>query len=108
MPGRPTGNARHLTRPADAIYYATMEEGLYEVDVRTLEARQVFEDANMAQRRKAAADIAGPLLPGYHGKGLYSGQGRLVYSNNGEYGGESMPPDAPSAAWRSGTGRRGR
>jgi len=96
MPGRPTGNARHLTRPADAIYCATMEEGLYEVDVRTLEVRQLFEDANMAQRRKGAADIAGPLLPGYHGKGLYSGQGRLVYSNNGEYGGESMPPDAPS------------
>jgi hypothetical protein len=85
-----------------------MEEGRYEVDVRTLEARQLFEDANMAQRRKAAPDIAGPLLPGYHGKGLYSGQGRLVYSNNGEYGGESMPPDAPSGclaewngqAWR--------
>ena len=96
MPGRPTGNARHLTRPANAIYMATMEEGLYEIDVRTLAVRQLFEDANMAQRRKAAPDIAGPLLPGYHGKGLYSGQGRLVYSNNGEYGGESMPPDAPS------------
>jgi hypothetical protein len=96
MPGRPTGNARHLTRPADAVYAATMEEGLYEVDVRTLDVRQLFEDANVARGRKAAPDIAGPLLPGYHGKGLYSGQGRLVYSNNGEYGGESMPPDAPS------------
>lgn len=96
MPGRPTGNARHLTRPADAIYLATMEEGLYEVDVSTLAVRQLFEDANSAQRRKAATDISGPLLPGYHGKGLYSGQGRLVYSNNGEYGGEAMPPDATS------------
>ena len=54
MPGRPTGNARHLTRPADAIYLATMEEGLYEVDVRTLGVRQLYEDANAAQRRKAA------------------------------------------------------
>jgi hypothetical protein len=96
MPGRPTGNARHLTRPADRIYCATMEEGLYEVDVRTLAVHQIFEDANMPQQRKEAADHAGHLLPGYHGKGLYSGQGRLVYANNGEYGGESMPPDAPS------------
>ena len=96
IPGRPTGNARHLTRPADAIYLATMEEGLYEIDVRTLGIRPLYEDANSAQRRKAAIDISGPLLPGYHGKGLYSGQGRLVYSNNGEYGGEAMPPDAPS------------
>jgi hypothetical protein len=96
MPGRPTGNARHLVTPADAIYTSTMEEGLYAVDVRTLEVRQLFEDANVAYRRKTAKDIAGPLLPGYHGKGLYSGQGRLVYSNNGELGGEDLPPSAPS------------
>lgn len=37
MPGRLTGTARHLEQPADKVYYATMEEGLYEVDVRTLE-----------------------------------------------------------------------
>ena len=73
-----------------------MEEGFYEVDVRTLAVRQLYEDANVAVARKAAPDIAGPLLPGYHGKGLYSGQGRLVYANNGEFGGEHMPPDAPS------------
>ena len=106
MPGRPTGNARHLTRPAGAIYYATMEEGLYEVDVRTLEVRQLYEDANVAQRRKAASDIAGPRLPGYHGKGLYSGQGRLVYANNGEYGGEAMPPDSPSGCLAEWDGTR--
>src|SRR6188768_2668093 len=34
MYGRHTGNARHLFAPAGKIYYATMEEGLYEVDVR--------------------------------------------------------------------------
>lgn len=33
MPGRHTGNARHLTDPANKIYYASMEEGFYEVDV---------------------------------------------------------------------------
>ena len=36
MYGRPTGNARHLTDPEGKIYYASMEEGFYEVDVRTL------------------------------------------------------------------------
>ncbi len=108
MPGRPTGNARHLSSPAETIYAATMEEGLYEVDVRTLAVRQLYEDANAAYRRKAAKDIAGPLLPGYHGKGLYSGQGRLVYSNNGEYGGEGMPPSAPSGCLAEWDGREWR
>jgi len=78
MPGRLTGNARHLTDPADKIYYATMEEGFYEVDVRTLEVNELYPDTNRS------GDIGGGLLPGYHGKGLYSGQGRLVYANNGE------------------------
>jgi len=34
---RPTGNARHLVDPANKIYYATMEQGLYSVHERTLE-----------------------------------------------------------------------
>lgn len=78
MPGRLTGNARHLTDPANKIYYATMEEGFYEVDVHTLAVTQLYEDAN------STPDKGGKLLPGYHGKGLYSGQGKLVYANNGE------------------------
>ena len=36
MPGRLTGNARHLTDPAHKILYGTMEEGFYEVNVQTL------------------------------------------------------------------------
>ncbi len=78
MPGRHTGNARHLTDPENKLYYATMEEGFYEVDVHTLEVHTLYEDGNGRE--------AGPtdLLPGAHGKGLYSGQGGLVYSNNGE------------------------
>jgi hypothetical protein len=36
MPGRHTGNARHLTSPEKKIYYGTMEEGFYEVDVNSL------------------------------------------------------------------------
>ena len=80
MPGRLTGNARHLTDPGRKVYYATMEEGFYEVDVRTLAVTELFPDAH------ALEDRAGPLLPGYHGKGLYSGQGWLIYANNGESG----------------------
>src|SRR5687768_11096419 len=78
MPGRLTGNARHLSDPANKIYFATMEEGLYEVDVKTLAVRELYPDANASGSRD------GPMLPGYHGKGLYSSQGRVVYANNGE------------------------
>jgi hypothetical protein len=96
MLGRPTGNARHLNRPAELIYYATMEEGFYEVDVRTLEVKQLYEDANAPQLRGESDHHAGALLPGYHGKGFYSGQGRVVYANNGEVGGADLKPDIPS------------
>ena len=91
MPGRLTGNARHLTQPADKVYYATMEEGFYEVDVRSLAVRERYADANRLP------DHSGTLLPGYHGKGLYSGQGRLVYANNGELSPEAQRrPDIAS------------
>ncbi len=81
MLGRPTGSARHLTDPTGKIYTATMEEGLYEIDVETLEVKTLFHDTQSKPELRRLAD-----LPGYHGKGLYSGQGRLVYANNGEYG----------------------
>jgi len=78
MPGRPTANARHLFDPAGKIYYATMEEGFYEVDVKSLAVKELYKDGN------GTKNMAGDLLPGYHGKGAYSGFGRLVYANNGE------------------------
>ncbi|WP_163325430.1 hypothetical protein [Draconibacterium mangrovi] len=83
MPGRHTGNARHLTDPANKIYYGTMEEGFYEVDVNTLNVKTLYEDGNVNRKPGEMAQEA-ELLPGAHGKGLYSGQGVLVYSNNGE------------------------
>jgi hypothetical protein len=83
MPGRHTGNARHLTDQEGKIYYASMEEGFYEVDVNTLEVTTLYPDANVL-RKESDMQQYGPLLPGAHGKGLYSGQGVLVYSNNGE------------------------
>ena len=45
MPGRHTGNARHLTDPTNKIYYGTMEEGFYEVDVNTLEVKDFIQMA---------------------------------------------------------------
>jgi hypothetical protein len=89
MFGRHTGNARHLTDPANKIYYATMEEGFYEVDVNTLEVSTLYEDGHAHQK---AGDMSnyGKLLPGAHGKGAYSGQGVLVYSNNGESSREAL------------------
>ncbi|MGV8094015.1 MAG: hypothetical protein AB2L24_19300 [Mangrovibacterium sp.] len=83
MPGRHTGNARHFTDPAGKIYYGTMEEGFYEVDVNTLNVNTLYPDWNLL-RKKGEMATEGPLLPGSHGKGLYSGQGVMVYSNNGE------------------------
>ncbi|WP_321343101.1 hypothetical protein [uncultured Draconibacterium sp.] len=83
MPGRHTGNARHLTDPANKIYYGTMEEGFYEVDVNSLNVKTLYEDGNVNRKPGEMAQEA-ELLSGAHGKGLYSGQGVLVYSNNGE------------------------
>ena len=85
-PGRLTGTARHLTQPAEKVYTATMEEGFYEVDVTSLQTTTLYRDANATRARHENTSVnpQGNLLPGAHGKGLYSGQGVLVYSNNGE------------------------
>ena len=96
MYGRHTGTARHLFDPAKKVYYATMEEGFYEVDVRTLAITELFRDEQLKGGHKAA-------LPGYHGKGFFSGQGQVVYANNGEHGKDALSkPEIPSgvlAAW---------
>ena len=87
MPGRHTGNARHLTDPANKIYYGTMEEGFYEVDVNTLAVKQLYQDGNS---KKGLKHESNDVLPGAHGKGFYSGQGVAVYANNGELTPEAM------------------
>ena len=68
MPGRITAVARHLKDPANKVYLFDMENILYEVDVHTLAFTRLFEDP----------------IPGYHGKGAYTSQGRLIVANNGE------------------------
>ncbi len=71
MHGRPTATLRHLTDPANRIYVFGMEGHFYEVDVHTLEVRRLYGDH--------------PAV-GSHGKGGYTGQGRAVLANNGEWG----------------------
>lgn len=78
MFGRPTANARHLVDPEGKIYCASMEEALYEIDVKSLEVVTLYHDEQDPKPGPRAN------LPGYHGKGMYSGQGVLVYANNGE------------------------
>jgi len=68
MYGRLTATARHLTDPAHKLYVCDMEGLIYEVDVHTLEAKLLFKRP----------------VPGWHGKGGYTGQGRLVLAYNGE------------------------
>jgi hypothetical protein len=66
--GRMTAVARHLTDPANKVYLIDMEGAIYEVDVHTLAVTRLFEKP----------------VPGWHAKGGYTSQGRLVMSNNGE------------------------
>jgi len=103
MPGRLTGTARHLTDPANKIYIATMEEGLYSVVVKTLDVVEHIKDGN--KQPKVAQGVESKL-PGYHGKGLYSGQGFLIYANNGENSPLARErPDIPSGALASWQGK---
>lgn len=92
MPGRHTANARHLNDPANKIYYATMEEGFYEVDVHSLEVNCLYRDNHIQENdpRKTLAEKPLAELPGAHGKGAYTGQGVLVYANNGEKGEQAL------------------
>jgi len=75
MPGRMTANARHLTDPANRIYFITMEEGIYDVDVKTLDFKTLHADVNTTGVKS--------LVPGQHMKGGYVGQNRLMIANNG-------------------------
>ncbi|MCU0978905.1 MAG: hypothetical protein MUF25_07020, partial [Pirellulaceae bacterium] len=62
------------------------------MDVHSLAVTELYPDANRDPK-----GLAGPLLPGYHGKGAYSGQGLVVYANNGEASAEARRrPDIPS------------
>lgn len=99
MFGRHTGVARHLDEPEHKVVYATMEEGVYEVDVATLAVTELWADEQRKDGRKAG-------LPGYHGKGFASAQGHYVYANNGDHAAQALrDPAVPSGVLAEWDGR---
>jgi hypothetical protein len=70
MPGRPTATMRHLTDPASKVYVFDMEGALYELDLSVFHVKHLFDQHT---------------IPGSHGKGAYTSQGRVVLANNGEW-----------------------
>jgi len=85
-PGRHTGIARDIFDPTNKVVIGTMEEGFYEVDVKTLAVKTLYKDGNQQAREGISKNYESDLLKGVHGKGLYSGQNVMVFSNNGEAG----------------------
>ncbi len=89
IPGRYTAWATHLTDPDEKAYLFDMEGPIWEVDVRTLAGRRLFVKP----------------APGWHGKGAYTGQNRLVIANNGEHSAAGDLPrewELPREKWPSG------
>src|SRR5574344_1013394 len=81
--GRYTGIARSLKNPLNEVVIATMEQGFFSVNVKSLATDIWFKDGNEL-KREGADSYQRTLVKGVHGKGFYSGQGVYVYSNNGE------------------------
>ena len=88
---RLAATAAHLTAPREKLLYLTMEGLLFEVDVRTLEARSIAD-------AKEALGIRGPA----HFKAAATGLGRLVVANNSYAEGDVGEPgsgDGRLAEW---------
>jgi hypothetical protein len=69
---RLTATARHLTAPDERVYFLTMEGLLFEVDVKTLAATQLFDLAKELAIEDGEA----------HFKGMHTAQDRVVVANN--------------------------
>lgn len=69
MEGRLSAAARHPTDPEGKVLVYDMEGLLYELDMHSREPQLL---------------VARPA-PGWHGKGMYTGQGVVVVANNGEH-----------------------
>jgi hypothetical protein len=74
LPGRYTATAAHLTDP-NRLYIFTMEDGVYDINATDLSAIVRYPDVQ---------GTGDNFLSGYHGKGAYNTQGRLIVANNGE------------------------
>lgn len=66
--GRMTAVMRHLHSPETTVYFFDMEGMIYEVDVNSLAVTKLYHKP----------------FPGWHGKGAYTAQNRVVFANNGE------------------------
>lgn len=64
--GRWTAVAEHLKNPLDKVYFIGMEGKIYEINVHSLKHKLLYKKP----------------VPGWHGKGGYTAQGRLIISNN--------------------------
>lgn len=69
---RLTATMRHLTDPKNKVYFLTMEGRLFEVDVHTLEARQLYDLV-----KELGITEGQP-----HFKAGHTAQGRVVVANN--------------------------
>jgi hypothetical protein len=111
MFGRPTGNARHLTDPANKIYYASMEEGIYEVDVHTLAVTELGRTSISTAISRWQGIAPGrmrvsPIFPATTARAFIPDRVGLVYANNGEHGAEAQRrPDVPRACLAEWDGR---
>jgi hypothetical protein len=70
---RLTATMEHLMDPEHKVYFLTMEALLFEVDMETLEAKQLFD---------LTEELDIPGRDRCHFKGGYTGNGRLVVANN--------------------------
>jgi len=88
---RVTAITRHLTDPANKVYFQAMEGKMYEGDLRTLETTELFD-----LRKELGIGKA-------HFKGAYTSQGRYVAANN-SYDGRDVRPSF-GGAYQRGEGR---
>ena len=90
-PGRITATAAHLSDP-NRLYLFTMESGVYDVNTT---------DLSFITRYPDVQDMGDRFLFGYHGKGAYTGQNRLVVASNGRPNNQETPtgPAGVLATW---------
>jgi len=70
---RLTATMRHLSDPRNTVYFLTMEGLMFEVDVKTLAAKRLFDLVKKLEIPRGATP---------HFKGAHTAQGRVVVANN--------------------------
>jgi len=70
---RLTATMRHLSDPRGKVYFLTMEGLMFEVDVKTLKAQQLYD---------LVKELKIPAGATPHFKGAHTAQGRVVVANN--------------------------